>query len=385
MPEHYDYVIVGAGFSGLVMAERLGSIGQRCLVVDRRSHIGGNCYDRTDRNGLLYHVYGPHYFRTNAVPVRNYLSRFTEWREVQYKAQVFTRGRYWSFPVNLGTYRQLSGRIDANESDFKAYLARTVLANDHPANSRDAILSTVGQELYELFFEGYTRKQWGRPAEALDPSVCRRIPWRSHLDERYFTEDFQALPRHGYTRMFENILDASGADVRLNTDYRDILPFLRFRHLIYTGPIDEYFGFRYGHLPYRSVRFELEERTPDPANGGFLQPALQVNYPGAEPFTRTVELKHISGQVSRHSNLVREYSSEYRPGLNEPYYPVPSDESQFMSERYRQLAAAEPGVTFLGRLAQYRYLNMDQVVAGALHTFDKLQAQTTPALVQVAR
>jgi len=378
MPELYDYVIVGAGFSGLVLAERLGSLGNRCLVIEKRNHIGGNCHDRTDRNGLLYHVYGPHYFRTNSEQVRTYLSRFTEWREVQYRAKVFTRDTYWSFPVNLATYRQLSRNPAAAESDFKRYLAENVVPIASPANSKEAILATVGEELYDLFFKGYTAKQWGRPAEALDPSVCRRIPWRSTVDERYFLDEFQALPKHGYHRLFESMLEASGADLRLETDYREILPYLRCRHLIYTGPIDEYFDHCYGHLPYRTVRFNLEEHSVRHRPDGFLQPALQINYPGAEPFTRTVELKHITGQVSAYSNLVREYSEEYRAGQNEPYYPVPGQESQALIERYRELANRESGVTFLGRLAQYRYLNMDQIVAGALHTFDKLRSSPPP-------
>jgi UDP-galactopyranose mutase len=374
MRDSYDYLIVGAGLSGLVLAERLGSLGRSCLVVEKRNHIGGNCHDRKDRNGLFFHVYGPHYFRTNSELVRTYLSRFTEWHDAKYRVNVFTKGQFWSFPINLGTYRQFSGDPAATEEDFKGYLARSAVPIASPANSKEAILAAVGVELYELFYRGYTEKQWARPAEALDASVCRRIPIHSGLDERYFKDEFQALPKHGYDAMFQRIVEASKADVRLETDYREVLPKVRYRHLIYTGPVDEYFNCRFGALPYRTARYQLEEvDAKDVPASGFMQPVLQVNYPGPEAFTRTVELKHVTGEVSRCSNIVREFSSEYRPGESDPNYPIPGPESDSLATRYRELAEREPGVTFIGRLAQYRYLNMDQVVGAALHTFEKLR------------
>jgi UDP-galactopyranose mutase len=374
MRDSFDYLIVGAGLSGLVLAERLGSLGRSCLVVEKRNHIGGNCHDRKDRNGLFFHVYGPHYFRTNSELVRTYLSRFTEWHDAKYRVNVFTKGQFWSFPINLGTYRQFSGDPAATEEDFKGYLARSALPIANPANSKEAILAAVGVELYELFYRGYTEKQWARPAEALDASVCRRIPIHSGLDERYFKDEFQALPKYGYDAMFQRIVEASKADVRLETDYREILPKVRYRHLIYTGPVDEYFNCRFGALPYRTARYQLEELdAKDVPSSGFMQPVLQVNYPGPEAFTRTVELKHVTGQASRCSNIVREFSSEYKPGESDPNYPIPGPESDSLATRYRELAEREPGVTFIGRLAQYRYLNMDQVVGAALHTFEKLR------------
>jgi UDP-galactopyranose mutase len=375
MRDSYDYLIVGAGLSGLVLAERLGSLGRSCLVVEKRDHIGGNCHDRKDKNGLFYHVYGPHYFRTNSELVRTYLSRFTGWHDAKYRVKVFTGGTFWSFPINLGTYRQFSRDAAATEEDFKAYLARSALPFPAPANSREAILAAVGTDLYELFYRGYTEKQWGRPVEALDASVCRRLPIHTGLDERYFKDEFQALPKDGYEPMFQAMLEASKADLRLGTEYRDVVKKVSHRHLIYTGPLDEYFDCRFGPLPYRTARYALEEigAAHVPA-GGFVQPVLQVNYPGPEPFTRTVELKHVTGQVSRCSNLVREFPSEYRPGESDPNYPIPGRESDALAASYRDLAEQEPGVTFIGRLAQYRYLNMDQVVGAALHTFDKMKA-----------
>src|ERR1700722_4425546 len=351
MRDNYDYLIAGAGLSGLVLAERLNSLGRTCLIVERRNHIGGNCHARKDRNGLFFHVYGPHYFRTNSELVRTYLSRFTGWNDAKYRVNVFAGGRFWSFPINLGTYRQFCGDASATEEDFKAYLARSAVPIASPANSKEAILSAVGVDLYEFFYKGYTQKQWGRPAEALDASVCRRIPIHTGLDERYFRDEFQALPKHGYHAMFEALLEASKADLRLETDYRDVLPRVRHRHLIYSGPLDEYFNCRYGPLPYRTARYALEELREDqvPA-GGFVQPVLQVNYPGPEPFTRTVELKHVTGQLSRCSNLVREFPAEYRPGERDPNYPIPGPESDALAARYRGMAEQVEGVTFIGRL-----------------------------------
>lgn len=373
MPDTYDYVIVGAGFGGLVTAERLGAAGHRCLVIERRDHIGGNCFDKRDRNGLLYHAYGPHYFRTNFAAVRDYLTHFTEWREVEYKVQSFAQGRHWSFPINLGTYRQLTNSAAATQQDFEAYLARSRVKIAEPKTSEEAILASAGPELYELFFKGYTSKQWGRPASELDASVCRRIPIRTSLDERYFEDAFQALPRQGYTAMFENMFDRSGAELRLGTDYRSILPHLRYKHLIYTGPLDEYFGCKWGRLPYRTLGFSVDEIAEVKSATGFAQNVLQINFPGNEAHTRTVELKHITGQQSAGTNVVREFPAEYRPGKSEPYYPIPGTESQQLAERYRALAAKEKNVTFLGRLATYRYLNMDQIVAAALQAAERLK------------
>ena len=382
MHKHYNYVIVGAGLAGIVLAERLSAAGNTCLVLERRDHIGGNCYDKKDKNGLLYHTYGPHYFRTNSSEVRGYLSLFTEWRQTVYKVQVATAGRHWSFPVNLKTFQQLTRNDQATEAQFEAYLQKNRAVIADPANSEEAMLASVGEELYNLFFRGYTLKQWGRSANRLDASVCRRIPVRTSLDERYFQETFQALPQNGYTAMFENMIEAAPFDLRLGVDYREVLPFVTRDHLIYTGPLDEYFDCRWGRLPYRSLRFSLEEISNVSHPSGFAQPVLQVNYPGSEPYTRTVEVKHITGQKSRHTNVVREFSQEYKPGESEPYYPVPGPESLALAERYRRMADKEPNVTFIGRLATYRYLNMDQVVGAALHTAEKLlQRHRLPAAI----
>lgn len=381
MAWEFDYLIVGAGFSGLTMAERLATErGRTSLVVEKRDHIGGNAFDKYDDHGVLVHTYGPHYFRTNSPRIREYLSRFTEWHPVDYRILSFARGRYWNFPINLNTFEQFIGR-PATTAEMEAWLAAQRVAIENPANSEEVIISQVGWELYELFFKGYTVKQWRRPPRELDASVCGRIPIRTNRDDRYLREDFQALPKAGYTRLFERMLAACGDKVRvlLKTDYREVLPHVTFRRMIYTGPIDEFFDFSEGALPYRSLRFEAESFTPDELAGreaiagrkGFWQPAMQVNYPNDEDFTRIVEVKHATGQLCENTTIVREYPDDYAPG-KEAYYPIPAPDAAAIYQRYKMRAEAAAGVSFIGRLATYRYYNMDQVVGMALAEFERL-------------
>src|SRR5438067_7123200 len=249
MPHHVDFLIVGAGFAGSVLAQRISSqLGKSCLIVEKRNHIGGHAYDHYDNAGVLVHDYGPHYFRTNSQRIVDYLSQFTEWREVEYKILSWTNGRFWQFPINLTTFEQLIGRPSTSE-EMEAQLAEWRVAIDNPKNSEEVIVSQVGWKLYEMFFKNYTRKQWQRDAKDLDPSVCGRIPIRTNRDDRYLSEKFQALPRDGYTKMFERMLDNSKIDIRLNIDFRDAREQLQFGHLIFTGQMDEYHYHRYGHRP----------------------------------------------------------------------------------------------------------------------------------------
>ena len=378
-----DFLISGAGFSGLVVAERLAAAGWRCVVVDRRGQFGGNAYDRTDAAGVLIHPYGPHYFRTNSPQVVAYLSRFTAWHEVTYVIKSYTRGRYWSFPINLNTFEEYLGR-PSNPAEFSAWLATTRVPIEHPANSEEVIISQVGRELYEWFFAGYTLKQWQRHPRELDASVCGRIPVRANRDDRYLTESFQALPLHGYTAMFGNLLaSAPGVELHLGVDFQEAKDRWTFKHLVFTGAIDEYFGRCYGALPYRSLRFEpesftaeqLRERATSAGKPGFWQPALQVNYPDADiPYTRIVEMKHATGQKVDASTIIREYPMNWSPA-QEPYYPIPSPAARAAYQRYAGLAAAETHTSFIGRLATYRYLNMDQVTASALAAAERLLAR----------
>ena len=384
MPKRF--LIIGAGFSGLVLAERLSSqLGAKCTIVEKRDHIGGNAQDGYDAAGVLVHKYGPHYFRTNAPRIVEYLSRFTEWHSVDYKILSHSDGRYWNFPINLNTFEQLLGR-DSTSEEFEAWLASKCIPIENPANSEEVIVSQVGWELYEKFFKNYTLKQWKKHPRELDASVCGRVPIRTNRDDRYLREEFQALPKDGYHRMFQRMLEASpGVEVLLNTDYHDVVDKIPNDHLIYTGPIDEYFDYCFGPLPYRSLRFENEsftteqlmKREPIAGKPGFWQPAMQVNYPNDEKFTRIVEIKHATGQNCDNTTIVREYPEDYTPG-KEAYYPIPTPETAALYKQYMEKGEELKNVSFIGRLASYRYYNMDQVVGMALTEFEKLKGTEVP-------
>lgn len=375
-----DFLIIGAGFSGLVIAERLSAAGWKCVIVDRRNHLGGNAYDTTDAAGVLIHPYGPHYFRTNSPRISSYLSSFTDWHEVSYTIKSHANDRYWSFPINLNTFEELIGR-EATGSEFEAWLEQTRIPISQPENSEEVIISQVGRELYELFFEGYTLKQWKRHPRELDASVCGRIPIRTNRDDRYLSESFQALPKRGYTALFENMLNASpGVQLHLGVDFKEARARWNHKHLIFTGAVDEFYDRRFGPLPYRSLRFEAESFTPDQLVGresiskksGFWQPAMQVNYPDAAvPFTRIVEMKHATGQQIGATTIMREFPKDWTPD-DEPFYPIPAPEARAAYQRYAVLAGAEAHTSFIGRLATYRYFNMDQVTGMALAEAEKL-------------
>jgi UDP-galactopyranose mutase len=380
-----DFLIIGAGFSGLVIAERLSAAGWKCVVADRRPHLGGNAHDRIDPAGVLIHPYGPHYFRTNSPRIVDYLSRFTAWHEVSYQIKSHTQGRYWSFPINLNTFEEFTGKPSTSE-EFSAWLEKNRIPIETPANSEEVIISQVGRELYQLFFEGYTRKQWQRHPRDLDASVCGRVPIRTNRDNRYLTETFQALPAKGYTALFENLLAATpGIDLHLGMDFTEAKSRFKHKHLIFTGAIDEYFGRRFGPLPYRSLRFEHESfnseqlRLREPISGkpGFWQPTVQVNYPDTDvPFTRIVEIKHATGQNIAATTILREFPKNWTPD-DEPYYPIPAPDAHAAYQKYAQLATTEKNTSFIGRLATYRYYNMDQVTAMALTEADKLITRYT--------
>jgi len=363
----YDYLIVGAGFAGSVLAERLASQHRaRVLLVDRRPHIGGNAYDEPNEAGILYHKYGPHIFHTNSDAVVEYLSQFTDWRPYEHRVRAVVRDQLVPIPINRTTLNTLFGLDLETDEQAAEYLASRAEPVDEIRTSEDVVINAVGRELYELFFRGYTRKQWGLDPSELDKQVTSRIPTRTNTDDRYFGDSFQAMPLHGYTAMFENMLDHPLIERRLGTDFRDIKDEAHeiAGHIIYTGPIDEYFDFRFGRLPYRSLKFD--HRTLDQEQ---FQEVAVVNYPDEKvPYTRISEYKHLTGQKAPVTTVTYEYPS----AEGDPYYPIPRPENQELFKRYEALADATDGVTFVGRLATYRYYNMDQIVGQALATFRRM-------------
>ena len=358
----FDYLIVGAGFAGSVIAERLATqAGKKVLIIDTRNHIGGNAYDYYDHHGILVHKYGPHIFHTNSRPVFQYLSRFTDWRPYEHRVLASVDGQLLPIPINLNTVNKLYG-LNLTSFEVADFLDKLAEPMEDIRTSEDVVISKVGRELYEKFFHNYTRKQWGIDPSQLDKSVAS-VPTRTNRDDRYFTDTYQAMPLHGYTRMFEKILAHPNIKVMLNTDYREIEDIIPYGQMIYTGPVDSYFNYCYGKLPYRSLEFKHET-----LNVPVHQVAPVVNYPNEHLYTRCTEFKYLTGQEHLKTSIVYEYPQ----AEGDPYYPVPRPENAEIYKKYKALADATPGVSFVGRLATYRYYNMDQVVAQALTTYTQI-------------
>jgi len=349
-------LVVGAGFAGSTVARTLAEAGQRVQVVDRRPHIGGNAFDEADMHGVLVHRYGPHIFHTNSEKVWEFVSRFTKWRPYEHRVLCVVDGKPYPFPINRDTLNQLYG-LNLDEPGAAAFFEQVREPREPVRSSEDVVLNSVGRDLYEKFFLNYTRKQWGMEPAQLKAGVAARIPTRTNTDDRYFTDRFQAMPLHGYTRMFENMLDHPNVTVQTSVDFADV-DRATFDHIVYTGPIDVFYGQRFGALPYRSLRFEHEHL----AGLAQYQAVGTVNYPNDHAYTRITEFRHLTGQLHTGTSIVREYPM----AEGDPYYPIPCDENETLFKQYENLAASEENVTFVGRLAQYRYYNMDQVVAASL-------------------
>src|SRR3954465_12953875 len=350
----FDYVVVGAGFAGATIAERLAAhSGKKVLICDKRPHIAGNAYDHYDEAGILVHKYGPHIFHTNSREVFEYLSRFTEWRPYQHRVLACVDGQLVPIPINLNTVNTMYG-TNFTSFELEQFFGSVAEPVAQVRTSEDVIVSRVGRELYEKFFRNYTRKQWGLDPSELDASVTARVPVRTNRDDRYFTDTYQVMPLHGYTRMFEKMLSHPNIKVMLNTDYREIDGVIPYREMIYTGPVDAFFNYRYDKLPYRSIEFQHETLDME-----VFQPTGTINYPNEYPYTRVTEFKYLTGQEHSKTTLVYEYSQ----AEGDPYYPIPRPDNAALYKKYQSLAAETPGVHFLGRLGTYKYYNMDQVVA----------------------
>ena len=369
--ERYDYLVVGAGLAGGVLAERLAhGMGKRVLIIDKRDHVGGNTFDYHNEAGILVHKYGPHIFHTNSAEVMQYLSKFTQWRDYEHRVLASVDGKLVPIPINLTTIEKLYD-LTLDPAEMQAFLASRAETTRTIRTSEDIVLSRVGRELYEKFFRNYTRKQWGLDPSELDSSVAGRIPVRFDRDDRYFTDTFQAMPLHGFTRMFERMLDSPNITIKTSVEFADIARAYPGSRTIFTGPVDEYFGFRYGPLPYRSLEFKHETYNQER-----FQSAAVVNYPNDHEYTRVTEFKYLTGQQSPKTSVVFEHPR----AEGDPYYPIPRPENATLYARYKELADRRPDVHFVGRLATYKYYNMDQVVAQALVTYRKIFNSEQPVL-----
>jgi UDP-galactopyranose mutase len=360
----FDYLVVGAGFAGATIAERLAAhAGKKVLICDKRPHIAGNAYDHYDEAGILVHKYGPHIFHTNSRDVYEYLSQFTEWRSYQHRVLACVDGQLLPIPINLNTVNRMYG-TNYTSFELEEFFKSVAEPVTHVRTSEDVIVSKVGRELYEKFFRNYTRKQWGLDPSELDASVTSRVPVRTNRDDRYFTDTYQVMPLHGYTRMFERMLAHPNIKILLNADYREVAESIPHTEVIFTGPVDEFFDYRFGKLPYRSLDFKFETKNVPVAQQGPV-----INYPNENAYTRVTEFKYLTGQEHAKTTLVYEFAK----GDGDPYYPVPQPQNAALYRKYQELADVTPGVQFLGRLGTYKYYNMDQVVAQALTLYAKLR------------
>jgi UDP-galactopyranose mutase len=357
-------IVVGAGFAGATIARIIAEKkGEEVFIIEKRNHIAGNAYDCYNEYGVLIHKYGPHIFHTNNKAVWDWLSNFTDWRYYQHRVLAFVDGMKLPMPISVETINKLYN-LKLNCNEIENWLKNKAINIDEIRNSEDVILSKAGKEIYEKFFKNYTYKQWGKYPNELDPLVISRIPVRNTRDTRYFTDKYQGIPKYGYTRMFENILAHKNIHLLLNTDWLDVKNRINYDTLYYTGPIDEYYDYKFGKLEYRSVRFEYETLH----NKEYAQEVGTINYPNDYDFTRITEYKHLTGQQCINTTIVKEYPS----ANGEPYYIMPNIHNMNIAARYRELAENEKIIYFHGRLAEYKYYNMDVIIANAFSLFENI-------------
>jgi UDP-galactopyranose mutase len=360
-------LIVGCGLSGVVLAERFANVlNKKVVIIDKREHIGGNCYDYIDKDtGILMNKYGAHLFHTNNEEVWNYINRFDKWVRWEHKVLAFVDNKFVSIPVNITTINELCNQNLKTEEDMNKWLSENQVKYESITNSEEMAKSRIGEILYDKMIKDYTFKQWDKYPNELDKSVLERIPVRNNFDTRYFSDKYQALPHKGYTHFFERILDNPNIEVKLNTDYFDLISKNDFEMIIFTGPIDSYFP-GLDKLEYRSIDFDIKVIK----NMNYYQPGSVVNYPSLEyPYTRIVEYKHFLNQSSSDTVIVTEKTQNN----GEPYYPVPTKKNLELYEKYKNLAIEEEknNVYFIGRLANYKYFNMDEAIFNAIKFFNE--------------
>lgn len=367
----FDYLIIGAGFAGSVLAERLTSqLNKKVLLVDKKNHIGGNAYDYYNENGILIHKYGPHIFHTNSKKVFDYLTKFTEWIPYFHHVLAVIEGKKVPIPFNLNTISQLfsvkyAEKIETDLINNYGFGEKIPILKLKEATSGE--LNKLAKYIYDNMFYGYTIKQWGLKPEELDQSVTARIPVCISKDNRYFYDTYQMMPKEGYSKLFKRMLSHKNIHILLKTEYKEIINQVKFDKLIYTGSLDEYFDYKYGELPYRSLEFEFKNVEME-----YYQECAQVNYPNNNEFTRITEFKYLTDQKSLNSIVAFEYPKDYITGNNQiPYYPIPRKENYDLHNRYLKLMKKNKSIIYCGRLADYRYYNMDQTIARALSVFEK--------------
>lgn len=360
----FKYVIVGAGLAGLTMAERIASVlNEKVLVIEKRSHIGGNIYDSYNEDGILIHNYGPHIFHTNDQGVYEYLSGFTKWRDFWHRVLTYVDGNLIPMPITVETINKLYN-LNLDCSEVEDFLIKQSVDIKEIKTSKDVALSKVGKDIYEKIFENYTKKQWGIDPAQLDTSVISRIPVRLNRDTRYFNDKYQGMPLYGFTKLCENMVKNRNIKLLLNTDYKEVINDITYEKMIYTGPADEFYDCRYGKLPYRSINFVFETHNTEE-----YQEAPVVNYPNDYDYTRITEYKKLTGQQHPRTTIGKEFPT----ASGEPYYPFPTKECKAQYALYEEEMKKETKVIFIGRLAEYRYYNMDGVVRRALDEFGKLK------------
>lgn len=358
----YDVLVAGAGFSGAVAARILAERGKKVIIIEKHRHIAGHCYDYRDNNGITVHKYGPHIFHTKNKKVWDFVNKFSEFNFYQHKVLSYCDGKLFPFPINLDTINQVYGK-NIDISEIKKFLeneTEKAYFKNPPGNFRDAVVSQVGEKFYDMFFKNYTIKQWGRNPEELSAELAKRIPVRENRDDRYFSDKYQGIPKNGYTNLTENIIDHDNISVMLGTDYFDIKDYFKPELTVYTGELDRFFNYKYGKLEYRSL--ELVLKTYDKE---FYQPVATVNYPNDYDWTRITEYKHFLNEKSDKTTVCFEYPKKD----GEPYYIVPDNDNMRKRDMYIKETEKDNNYVFIGRLAEYKYYNMDQVIERVFEKF----------------